>query len=239
MQNSIVPKTIKDADKKSKIIGWLNVADNDYLSARILIDNGLLPQGAISSATAIEKYLKMIGEVHDIKFNMRGDRHNILDLYRSLKNSGATFQLSEDYLNLLVKIYKFRYPDKLESNFSFALNQSKLMAALDESVHILRNRVQFIDEKGVEQKNSAIHSMIEKGDTRLLRANHVFGSSKREDLFSKPSVWHEMRFLNGKTWLEARYTAMAKDDGAYNLTGMDQGQNEREFKLKSEPIDVK
>lgn len=235
----ITSKTIKDANKKSKIIGWLSVADNDYLSARILIDNGLLAQGAINSATAIEKYLKMIRDVHDVKSTPRGDPHNVLDLYQDLKKEGATFVLNDDYLNLLVRIYKFRYPDKLEPNYGFAINQSKLMAALDESVYILRNRIQFIDENGVEQKNSVIHTMIELGDTRLLRMNHTFGTAKRSDLFSKPSVWHEMRFVDGRSWLEAHYTGLVQDDGKYDLSGMEQGQNEREFKLKSEPIDLK
>src|SRR5882724_1639959 len=106
------PVTIKDPKKKSTIIGWLNVADDDYLSARVLIDNGLLIQGAVLSCTSIEKYLKMIHAIFDIKFASRGDPHNVLDLYKSIKKHDAKINLNEDYLKLLVKIYKFRYPDK-------------------------------------------------------------------------------------------------------------------------------
>jgi hypothetical protein len=67
--------------------------------------------------------------------------------------------------------------------------------------------------------------------------NHAFGKVKREDVFSKPSTWHEMRFVNGKVWLEMHYTANVKDDNIYNLEGMKQGKNDREFNLNAEPID--
>src|SRR3989344_14634 len=236
--DQITPKTIKDPEKKRDVIGWLNLADDDYLAARVLIDNGMLVQGAILSATSIEKYLKMIGQVHAVKFVLRGDPHNVMDLYKSHKSNGATFNLNEDYLEFLVKIYKFRYPDKLEPDFSFAINQSKLIAALDESVYTLRNRLKIINDKGEEQKNSRVHEMIKSNDLRLTRMNHTFGSVKREDLFAKPSVWHEERFVNGKTWMGAHYTAQVEDDGRYNLLGMEQGENERQFTLKSEPIDL-
>lgn len=234
----ITPKIIKDPEKKTDIIGWLSIADDDYIAARVLIDNGLLAQGAILSATSIEKYLKMIGRIHEVRFQLRGDPHNVLDLYTSLKKNGATFNLNEDYLRFLVKIYRFRYPDKLESDYSFAINQTKLMVAIDESVFILRNRIQIIDEKGEEKKNSRIHMMTQHNDMRLMRCNHAFADIKREYLFVKPSLWHEMRFVNGKAWMETHYTGNVEDDGVHNLLGMEQGENDRQFKLKSEPIDL-
>ena len=235
--DKINSKTVKDPDKKRDIIGWLNLADDDYLAARVLIDNGMLVQGAILSVTAIEKYLKMIGQIFDVKFVFRGDAHNVMDLYKSHKRNGATFNINEDYLEFLVKIYKFRYPDKLEPDYSFAINQSKLIVALDETVFILRDRIKMINEQGEEQKNSKIHEMIKNNDLRLTRMNHTFYEVKREDLFFKPSIWHEERFVNGKTWMSAHYTAVVKDDGKYNLLGMEQGENERQFELKAEPID--
>ncbi len=236
----VASRLVKDPDKKKDIIGWLNLADDDYLSARVLIDNGMLIQGAILSSTSIEKYLKMIGEIFDVKFSSRDIKeHNVLGLYQTHKNNGSTLNLNKNYLKFLVKIYRYRYPDNLESNFSFALNQSKLIVALDEAVHILRNRLKLVNEKGEEQQNSRIHEMVRSNDLRLTRMNHTFGNIAREELFNKPSVWHEVRFVDGKTWMEAQYTAFVKDDGEYNLSGMDQGESERQFKLKAEPIDLK
>ena len=112
------------------------------------------------------------------------------------------------------------------------------MVALDESVYDLRKGIQIINERGEEQMNSRLYTLISSNDLRMTRANHSFGKVKREDLFSKPSLWYEIRFVNGKTWLEAHYTANVKDDGKYNVEGMEQGENERQFKLKSKPIDI-
>ena len=237
--NKVKSKLIEDPLKKRDIIGWLNFADDDYISARILIDNGMLIQGAILSATSIEKYLKMIGKIFDVKFIIRGDRHNVRDLYKGHKDNGATFNLNDDYLKFLVKIYQFRYPDKLEADFNFAINQTKLMVALDETVHILRNRIKIFNDKGEEQKNSKIHEMVENNDLRLTRANHTFGSAKREDLFKHPSVWHEVRYVNGKSWMEAVYTAEVGDDENYNLEGLRKGQSEQQFHFQKAPIDLK
>ncbi len=235
--DKVSPKIVKDPKKRRDIIGWLTLADDDYLSARVLIDNGMLIQGAILSATSLEKYLKMIGEIHDVRFSSRDVQdHNVLGLYKTHKANGATFNLNQEYLEFLVKIYKFRYPDRLEANFNFAINQTKLMVGLDESVHLLRSRLQIINDKGEEQKNSRIHVMAKTNDLRLTRANHTFANAPREDLFLKPSKWHEVRFVNGETWMEVQYSALVQDDGKYNLSGMDQGSNEREFKLKAEPV---
>ena len=44
----------------AKAVEFLNIAYKDYLGARVLLNSGLLPQGAVLASTAVEKYFKAI-----------------------------------------------------------------------------------------------------------------------------------------------------------------------------------
>ena len=52
--------TQRSEDVTYEAMTWLDLADEDYVAARVLILNDFLIHGAMLSNTAIEKYLKMI-----------------------------------------------------------------------------------------------------------------------------------------------------------------------------------
>ena len=233
MEESISQEDLK---RNTEVIGWIGLADDDYVAARVLINNALLTQGAILSATAIEKYLKMVHRIRKWSFPRR-DPHNVLDLHNNAKINGLFLNLNEDYLTFLVKIYRMRYPDKIEADFNFVLNQAKLLAALDESVFAIRHRLTLTSTRPDEKRESKFEHWISLNYNHLMRMNHVYCPEvKREDLFTNPSICHEARFVGGKTWMEAGYTAVVADDGVYNLEGLRPGGNDREFHFQSAPI---
>ncbi len=220
----------------SNVIGWIQLADDDYIAARVLINNALLPQGAILSATAVEKYLKMVHQIRRAPFSKT---HNVMDLYKSVKKLGVSFELNENYLLFLSKIYRFRYPDELEADFNFAVNQAKLLTALDESVHRIRKGLVIVSKEGAPPSKQQFEHWIDSNYNPLMRMNHAYCSEvAREDLFKKPSIWHEVRYVGGKAWLEMGYTGAAQDDGVYQMDGLKPGENDRQFRMQSEPIDA-
>ena len=233
-------ETISQEDSKinTEVIGWIGLADDDYVAARLLINNALLVQGAILSVTAIEKYLKMVHKIRRLSFPRR-DPHNLLDLYNSVKSKGLDMGLNVDYLALLVKVYRMRYPDKIEADFNFVLNQAKLLAALDESVYAIRHRLVVVSTQPEEKRESKFEYWISSNYNHLMRMNHCYCAEvKRENLFKNPSIYREVRFVKGKTWMEAGYTAAVEDDSVYNLEGLRPGETDRVFHFQKAPIDM-
>ncbi len=234
-------KLVSEEDKQRNIevIGWIGLADDDYVAARVLINNGLLVQGAILSTTAIEKYLKMVHRIRNWSFPRRNP-HDLLDLYRSAKSKGLDLNLNENYLTLLTKIYKMRYPDGVEADFNFAINQAKLLVALDECVYAVRHRLTLTSAEPDKKRETKFEHWINSNYNHLMRMNHAYCNEvKRELLFENPSIWHEARFVGGKNWMEAGYTAPANDDDVYNLEGLKPGETNRQFHFQEAPIDLK
>ena len=233
------PITQEERERNIEVIGWIDSADNDYIAARVLINNGLLIQGATLSCTAIEKYLKMVHRIRNWDMGLRGDPHNLLDWYRSAKKKGLDLKLNEDYLTSLIKIYRLRYPNKIEADYNFSINQAKLLVALDDSVYAVRHRLTLRSDKPEQKRESRFDHWVSSNYNHLMRMNHMYCKEvKREDLFKVASICQEIRFVGGKNWMEAGYTAFVEDDGAYMQDGLKPGQNERQFKFQAAPIDL-
>jgi len=217
----------------SEVIKWLNLADNDYLSARLLIRRGLLIQGTILSSTSIEKYLKTVCKIKRISFKTQGEKaHNVNDLYNLIKDEKSS--INEDYLALLVNAYKLRYPDRLAVEYNIALNQAKALVGLDEAVFKIRSRIKLI---GAERR-SLFEEQIAQKDELLCQGNHAFGDANRDDLFKDPVACYEMRELKNGVWMEAHYIAIVNDDDKYNVEGLKTGSSDLEYKLQNAPIDL-
>jgi len=222
-----------DPNQANEIIAWLGLADNDYLAARTLLRRGLLVQGTILANSAIEKYLKTVHRIKNIGFDTRGEKaHNLVKLYKSLKETDSRKDLNESYLALLIRAYKLRYPDRLEKEYNLALNQGKMLVGLDETVFKIRSRIEFSGTRRPFKFDLLIHQK----DETLMQANHTFGEAKREDLFKGPLTWYEMRVLKNGVWMEATYIAPAIDDGSYDVEGFRHGSSDREYLLQAAPI---
>lgn len=222
------------AEEEPEIIGWLDLADNDYLASRLLLLNGLLVQGAILANTAIEKYLKMVHTIKcfDFPYKRGNEAHNTKYLNSNLIKKGVTLNLNEDFLSILIKAYQMRYP-QLHDNFNLALNQAKLLSCLDETVQKIRSGLLLsrTDNKPVE-----FDVWLREKNPFLVNGNSAFTSYNKATLFSTPSKWYEMRILKNRNWLKINYFANVDDDGKHDLEGFRIGSSGKEFHLQSPPI---
>lgn len=221
------------SNKITEIIAWLGLADNDYIASRALLMDGHLLPGAVLANSAVEKYFKTVHRIKNLRFNQRGNKaHNLLNLYKSLKNNITKFDLNENYLNFLTRAHKLRYPDKLEKGYSIALSLAKTIVGLDEIVFKIRSRIQL---RGGDRRYK-FDVLIDDGHQPLLQWNHVFGQTKRVDLFKNPLSCYEMRVLINGEWMEANYIAQVIDDENYDLDGIRPGSSDKEFHLQWTPI---
>lgn len=229
---------VDERKKKTEIIAWIGLADEDYVAARTLLVNAYLTQGAVLAHSAIEKYLKTVHRIIGLSFGTQGEKaHDLVTLYENLRKSAPFAVLNENYLKLLVRIYKLRYPDRLPENFSVSINQMKTLAGLDETVFKIRRGIKITNTDGTKRKTK-FDELLAKKSTPLLQGNHVFGTVSREWIFKEPGYYYEMRVLKDGSWMEIDYTSYATDDGVYDLDGFVPGSTDKQFTLQAEPIQI-
>ncbi|MFL6351792.1 MAG: HEPN domain-containing protein [Bryobacteraceae bacterium] len=129
IQQKTGSESVTSAAPAERILLWLGWADKDYAAARRLLLNAYLVQGAVLGNTALEKYLKTL-------FIMLGKKvprsHDVVALHESLlKHLPNLEEISVNFLKVLCKAYRLRYPDDLQIEFSLSLEQPKILTELD------------------------------------------------------------------------------------------------------------
>lgn len=204
--------------------GWLSWADQDYVAARVLLLRGLIVQGCGLSNTAIEKYLKTVLVLKGIAFPRGRGGHDVVLLNGSLMNGGIDLKLNAQYLSILTKAYRLRYPDDLEPGFNLVLEQVKMLAELDITAHQIRRGFGF--KEGQKTRQTRVDSLLEEKSLDLLDRNCAFAEHSRAALFSEPSVVYEIRILPDGTPLEAFYkTDKIEDNARFDTTALKPGSN--------------
>jgi HEPN domain-containing protein len=190
---------------------WIRWGDADYLAARLLFLIDLITQATALSTTAIEKYLKAVCCFYGIKVPKGSKGHDVEHIYSSIKASSKTntLALNEDYLRLLTKAYRVRYPDDLEDGFCIALNRAKMLSQLDRSVLEITRR--FHDVPSDPSFPMALETAVQKADKRYLDENVAMDPTKAADLFTKPSWCVELRKYSDEV-MESVYRVTHIDD---------------------------
>lgn len=212
------------------IIDWLSWADKDYVAARRLLLDGLLVQGASLANTAIEKYLKalIVCQGKTVKHG-----HDPLTIYMQMK-ANSTLQLDEEFLALLAKAYKMRYPDDLEAGYNIALSQALILDALDQSVNLITGRIVLarLDGRTVAR---VLDNLIDQKDPRVIVNNTALGTVTKDTLLNQPSLFYECRVMQNHTYMEAEYSAARIEDCKFGREALVQTA-ERSFRLTYAPI---
>lgn len=129
------------------MLGYLEVADTDYVAARALMLNGLLTAGLPKAAEALEKIMKLLlaieaklnrGEEFDNK-RFRSFGHGIGALSVELEQRMPTEHGASrtTYCRRLEETYRHRYPENRPDDFTYEGN----IDAFDGQYVFLRNQV--------------------------------------------------------------------------------------------------
>ena len=149
--NPTFPQTLEFTNGAIRLLNhkgrWLRWADQDYVAARTLLLKGLLVQGCGLANTAVEKYFKAVLVLNGSSSPKGVRGHDVVHLYEKLPSAGIDRGLNIDFLRVLLKAYRMRYPDDLEVGFNIALEQVKVLAEIDTAVHAIRKGFQFHQQK--------------------------------------------------------------------------------------------
>ena len=196
---------------------FLNDAFHDYLSSRVLMNQGLIVPSAIFASTCLEKYLKAL-----MTFN--GDyAHGHLKKahWNSLKNYDKEISkaVNVGFLKLCQKCFLLRYTESLKTNFNIVLASREFLAELDYTVHLFKNSFSLIvgDRK---QEMRYDHSLRVK-DHRLFLNNHILQNITKNDfIYKEPQRVYELRNDQHRGIIEIEYSSTAKPEReGFNRSG--------------------
>lgn len=118
-----------DASKVTDAYLLIASSYDDYLAARLLINSGLIFQGATMANYAIEKYLKVYLKLLNVSYNYFHLETKSLDrIKRYFKNTQYRDILSlmdQGFLKILSRTFDWRYHDNIQQpeNIGFLINQ--------------------------------------------------------------------------------------------------------------------
>lgn len=218
-----------------RILLWVGWADKDYIAARRLLLKAYLSQGVALANTALEKYLKTLFMIVGRKVPRS---HDVVGLQKPLLKDFPNLEgVNVNFLKVLCKGYRLRYPDDLDVGFSVTLAQPKILTELDRTVHHIRRGFSFKKASG-EPVETLIDLMIKASDPDLLDANCYLGSAQRTEVFNNLPNCFEMRVVALDNILEVYYQAHVPDDGDFPLEGVREqtAQNASAYRLSNMPL---
>lgn len=210
-------KTKKVSGEDAKLlIQFLINAFDDYLGARMLLINDLLPQGCILATTAIEKYFKALLISHGIK---PPNHHNISAnaFKNSIENKYKKIHdlINWEFISFLSNSYRLRYLDDLKNEYSIAIIQSKTLAELDFTVSSIEENFIVLNAQKEEKKNKFRH-LREIKDPKLIQDNYYLNEiNKTTFIKAKNSVYEFRKMINGEIFQVQYVSENIVNDGKF------------------------
>jgi len=208
-------KTVPQIDGE-KIINFLGLAHDDYLASRLLLLNGMLPQGCALAATSIEKYLKAILSVHNEKIPKKSHlSNNLTFLIKKIYPELYDELYRDDFAKFLGIAYDIlRYAPIQNNGFSIVLNQYRTLERLDNVVANLEKG--FNIQKDNKIIETPLHRDVKNNSLMLIKDNVVFGNISKEELFAKENLVHELKVGKNLSTLQIKYTTrVVFDTGSF------------------------
>ncbi|MDO9302222.1 MAG: hypothetical protein Q7T89_12600 [Anaerolineales bacterium] len=192
----------------TKSRAYLDIGFRDYVAARVLINNGLLLQGAILASTSIEKYFKAVLTLNKITSRS----HLNLDLCNKFNSFDPSLYntFNKSFLEMLIRCYKLRYIDDVPDHFSVVFIQFPLLAELDYTISKIEEKINiYQDGKKLE---FGYRQMWNNKNPEFTENNYIYlGISKNSFIQDKESKVHCMRldpnFGYPRSTIEVYYTA--------------------------------
>jgi HEPN domain-containing protein len=197
------------------VITFLRLAFDDYVAARTLFLNNMLPQACALAATSVEKHLKAILAV-------RGNRcpgHLTSRLFNSLENYQPELyrNLNIDYLKFLSQAYELRYLDDKKPGFGLVINKYRALAELDRMIPEIEKG--FNLQSGGEPIQTPLRQGITKKTELLFQENHMLQRIPKGEYFRKINDVFELLVAPDGRIITATYkTQGVNDNGSFLKT---------------------
>jgi hypothetical protein len=212
------PKQLRKSEFGQKTADFLNIAYKDYLAARVLLNAHLPVQGAVLASTAVEKYFKAI-----LAFGGNESQGHLKKAhFNAVKNFDPQLWalLSQEFVELLQRVYSLRYQDDLEKSFNVVIATREFLAELDCTAVTIQ--ACFKLRQGEKEAVLMYHQDRKLNDPRLLFNNHVLSSIEKQTFISgEPQFVYEVRNCPLRGFMEVSYFATQQpSDGKFMRPGL-------------------
>jgi HEPN domain-containing protein len=187
-----------------KLFGLKVMAYKDYLAARVLFNNNMLPQACIYANTCIEKEIKAYLFALVVKF---GKDHNTISLYNRLFNNKKEVaeKLNKNFISIINRIYESRYYENLNPNFNFVINRNKFLSELDYTYSILEPTVKYGLVSQSRYMTPLYESDKQSKNPVLFLNNYLLNNIDRSRFLNQPDFVYEFRVVVNHEIFEALY----------------------------------
>jgi HEPN domain-containing protein len=173
---------MKNIDPKH--VGWtvmhyLVLAYDDYVAARVLLNNKLALQGLILASTSVEKYLKAILATKGKISRIHLDSSDFLKLFEI--NDLDISNLNANFIKYLGRSYPFRYIEPTSGPTSITIEPRKLLAELDFTVS------QCEASFHTRPVQSPYVAAVSSRDERVWANNYVLNEIDKNSFISEPA----------------------------------------------------
>lgn len=175
-------------------LNFVTLAFEDYIAARLLLNNNFAQQGATLASSALEKYFKALLCGLDVKFRkIHLDKlSEIKSLFAKTDYSILFNHLDENFLFTLSQAYKFRYYDNIKGSDSFGFFVNQLLGELDFSIDLIESLMTFNDDNGII--HTAYKRAVVEQNENLLLNNYVLNKIEKIDFMQQKSQAYGLYF---------------------------------------------
>jgi len=162
-------------------------AFDEYIAGRFLFLNEYYNQALTLASTAVEKYLKTALALLNIKKRVHLDKYaELCDLFSPTPYHMLPGMLDEYFLDLLGKIYKYRYLDVLEGRITIGFLTNQFLGELDYTVEKIDRLIQISSSDGTSL-DSAYRRALKAKLPVLFQNNYLLNRIDKNEFMNRPS----------------------------------------------------
>ncbi len=181
---------------------FLQLALDDYFAARLLLRNGLLPQGTALAATSVEKHLKAVLALSDIFTKKHLGCSGLVALVRK-DHSALAAALNKDFMKFLDRAFRMRYASVDGPGFNMVLNQHRTLLELDRTMMEIDSGFKV---EGVKRLDTTpFREAVQSRKELLFEDNVPLGSISLEELTARKNKMYEIRVAEKLRTLTVEY----------------------------------
>jgi len=207
--------------ERKKLVGFKNIAYEEYLSARILFQNGRLIIACHLANTCLEKEMKSLLFAHRVATGKLHDTGKLLNLLDHAANSDVVQRINQDFLKVLTKIYECRYFESQGEGFNFVIQRRKFLAELDYTFDLL-TKATVLKNVDNSPRNPTKYEIDSKNKLpELFKENYLLHGLTKEQFLNLHDDILEFRIMKDYHLVNDRYKIISNSErNSFLLEGL-------------------
>ena len=181
---------------KNLAFNFLVTGFRDYKASRFLLNNNFYMQGVTLASSSVEKYLKAILIINNLKRAIHLDKLKEIKKAFQIINNPILDELDENFLKVLGDAYALRYYDKVQGSISFGFFVNQLLAELDFTINLIDQRLSGKSEITGEIVLSPYQIAVNNQDEIIYQNNYILNNIDKKDFMERVSKNYNLHIEN-------------------------------------------